>query len=509
MRQRTFVATLLLTGSLTFSFQGRAETISNNTLYIRLSESNKKLSYSGSGVDDGMTSIRDSILFNVKGGEYCNVYVNWLNPLKYKIQWTDSTFQEKSAKASEEFVSTIMGKFGAPTPEAIKAIEVALIDFQSTFNRISHQKSAISEIGPNEFQTPELNLLWYLLGKESAPSSDESKILAGQLRSKLLILDAHISSDIKSQIRSRIYEAFSVKTPKDASEYLKSQNTYLDELAIVDQKDKEEVAFIRRVLNDNSAAFSGRELKPYFKATLNDFLNRFEKKVSEDNGLIKEFSIKLSLIENSLSTENASFAPESGSYFISHEIVIPKLKVTRTTLVIQELAYNPKDGTTTVAKDTYKAILYFKERDWFKTSVSGGFAYSSVSIRAFGVAASENGKFRITEENTDKAVPLTAIFMNTNLKLSPYFSPLIQLGLSPARYPFFLIGGGFLIPAYSNFGVSFGGVWTWTQVTSKLTVGQEISSTTELESDLKHSFNMHPKGWYLGIQYHLGEPDFD
>ena len=65
-----------------------------------------------------------------------------------------------------------------------------------------------------------------------------------------------------------------------------------------------------------------------------------------------------------------------------------------------------------------------------------------------------------------------------------------------------LLGGGFSVPA-GRIALSAGGIWTWDQKLNKLAEGQKITKTTELEADFKYSFDMSPKGWYIGIQYNF------
>ena len=57
--------------------------------------------------------------------------------------------------------------------------------------------------------------------------------------------------------------------------------------------------------------------------------------------------------------------------------------------------------------------------------------------------------------------------------------------------------------ACKRFSITGGGVWSWNQTLNTLSVGQSISSTTELENDIKYEIGVKPKGWYLGIQYNF------
>lgn len=70
------------------------------------------------------------------------------------------------------------------------------------------------------------------------------------------------------------------------------------------------------------------------------------------------------------------------------------------------------------------------------------------------------------------------------------------------KRPFLLLGGGFSIPS-ARIALSGGPIWTWNPSLDKLSVGQTISSTTDLENDIEYKFDIEPKGWYLGIQYNF------
>ncbi|MCU0440674.1 MAG: hypothetical protein MUC49_22495 [Raineya sp.] len=133
-----------------------------------------------------------------------------------------------------------------------------------------------------------------------------------------------------------------------------------------------------------------------------------------------------------------------------------------------------------------------------------GQLYSSSTLKGYGVSNSTSGQFTVTEDDITKGSLVTAIFLNFNFGLgSRYFAPITQIGIDPTKKrPFLLLGGGFSIPNV-RIAITSGPIWTWNPSLGKLSVGQTISSTNDLEKDIQYKFNIQPKGWYLGIQYNL------
>ena len=84
-----------------------------NVIYLSLSDDKKDLESIISDKDNQLDGKR---IENAKDNSI-NIYFKWLNPLKFKIAWKDSTMADERDMAINDFVALLVAQFGKPLSE--------------------------------------------------------------------------------------------------------------------------------------------------------------------------------------------------------------------------------------------------------------------------------------------------------------------------------------------------------------------------------------------------------
>lgn len=481
----------------------QGEIIKGKALYF-IKEDNNDINFftRQSGIDD-KEDVRAQKVFALKGN-YSNIYFKWLNPLKYKITWKDSTYVDDRDKAIRDLVSSVAGRFGLNTTEQNKAesrnILHSIKPSEAVTKAIDSGKKVALNIpentGFNNFNLSDLYL--QLRDKDNQGKLSNNEIDAINKLTPLLVeLDGQILTGIAERVNDALQTLFEETDPANA------RTSLLNEKGNVKTNKAEFVAIenLQRDISSQLKALSISDALIYssIKTRINRFLEESASSLIVDKKTISNFESILNTVEASLKEE-----AEMKGFFRVRNARFDDGSMLETAITISEYKIEGEPKTFKKDKDVSTSKLIFKKYDFFDISVSAGVFYSNTSMKSYGIAPGTNNDFTVTEDVINKSSAVTALFGNINFGTgSRYFSPLVQLGIDPTKKrPFFLLGGGFSIPA-ASFAISAGGVWTWDQTLNKLSVGQKIASSTDLEKDIKNNFDIVPKGWYLGIQYNF------
>jgi len=421
-----------------------------------------------------------------------NVYMEWLNPLRYKLTWKDSLIDDERYTAVNTFMELLKTAFAADlnilsSPGSGLPNSTPVTDSTEILGRNYHDKDL---------------LLWLIHFRSNKSHFTPPEIRRiNSLALKIKALDDSNNINI-STLATKIYSAlFNYSTLSDLNGDIANQEeeysffeTHFTSVTTNIKKINDELSLIK--INDEM-------LQSYLSAVINNYLIEVESKMKTNKIIVSKLKIIIDIIK--ASTNNKSKNMGKTEHFYNRSIEFEDGKKMETTLNISEYEFI-KDSLSYKKKDNiFTKSFTFKKYDIFQITSSTGIFYGNVTLNGFGIANNTDGSFKITEDNVSKGLPVTAIFLNINFAQSDYFSPIIQLGLDPTKKrPFLLFGAGFSIPA-ARIAFSGGPIWTWNQTLDTLTVGQSISSTTELETDIKYQFEIKPKGWYLGIQYNLSK----
>ncbi len=490
-----FLLVFDIQGQKALSFQGKK--VKDGVIFF--SFNGKTLKYfTPDMIPDAKREVKESVTFSLKDDNSCNIYFKWLNPLKYKLTWKDSTYMDERDQIINNFVSLLVAQFGAPVSSLNAPVNKSLIE-KSPKAAISKDSIPL-EMPPDGFINFDLTLLYIQLrANQNLMFSDERKQF-NEITKLLITLDKKNAVDVPKEVEDVFLELYKINDPgylqnivAEKEEQIKKYGIDFDEMKTL-QND------IRKSLSE--LTLHDRLLNSYSKAVISRFVQQTETSVSVNKIITSKLTLVVEIIKSS--TRDESKYPSAEGYYGIRSISFTEGKKLQTSLSISEYEY--KEGTGEFVKKTevLTTTMIFQRYDFFAISVSTGIFYSNATLKGYGVTNDPGGKFIVSEADINKNSPVTAVFLNFNFGIgSRYFSPLIQLGVDPTKKrPFLLLGGGFSIPS-ARIAFSGGFLWTWVQTLDKLSVGQTISSTTDLENDIKYTFDVQPRGWYLGIQYNF------
>ncbi len=457
-----------------------------NVIYLSLSDDKKELE---SIVSDSENE-KDSKKTENSKDNSVNIYFEWINPLKYKLAWKDSTMVDERDKAVNDFVSLLVAQFGKPVSE----LNIPESAFISELN-----VNDSTQIEGIEFKDKELLLLLiHLRANESLLNkNDKGEIYKLNIFfNSLKKLDDLVSENVSDSSLKFFSDLYDYKDIKDFNDKFLTQTKEFESIDAKLSKTEAE----RNSISDKikTLTIEDKMLQSYANAVLSSYLEKSLLKLNADKKIITKLKPILEIVKSSIERKSSKF----DEYFKIRNLSFNNGEKIETILTITEYEFK-KETTEFVKKaEVLNKKLVFQKYDLFDLSASTGLFYGNSTLTGFGVA-NDGTSFKVTEDNLNKNNAIAAVFLNFNFKTSRYFSPLFQLGIDPTKKrPFLLFGGGFSIPA-ARIALSAGPIWTWNQTLDKLTVGQIINSTTDLEKDIKYKLEVDPKGWYLGIQYNF------
>lgn len=481
----------------------QGEIIQGKSLYF-IKENNNEINFftRQSGIDD-KEDIRSKKVFALRGN-YSNIYFRWLNPLKYKITWKDSTYVDDRDKSIRDLIANVASRFGLATPEQNKAESNNILSsirptatITAAVKKGDRDELNIPKEGFNNFNLTDLYL--QLRDKDNQGHLSKEDIDAINKLTPLIIeLDEQTVTGVPKHVDDALQTFFKITDPSIA------KTTLIDEQGNVKTYTETTFTDIENLQRDikshlKALSLSDALINSLIKTRVQRFLDETATSLSSDKKIISNFETVLSTIDASLKDE-----AEMKGFYRVRNARFDDGNILETAITVSEYEIKGDPKVLEKKADVSTSKLVFKKYDFFDVTVSAGVFYSNTSLKSFGIAPGDNNDFIVTEDIVNKSTAVTALLGNINFGTgSRYFSPLVQLGIDPTKKrPFFLLGGGFSIPA-ASFAISGGGVWTWDQKLDKLSVGDKITSSTVLEKDIKSTFNVEPKGWYLGLQYNF------
>lgn len=447
--------------------------------------------FTGKEKDDAEPLINKEYL-GLKYG-FTNIFMRWINPLKYEVTWKDSIYVDTTEKSVSDFFDLLTSQFG-PSVTNLKQNDND-IKKGSTGLAIS-PKITKFYVPPKGYNSVLLMEMYFRLVENFNKNQVTRK---GNIKTKqidnvnrtnkileeLYDLDSYNSKIISKEVNIKFTELLEITDPYKVNAVINSIDSdgWKEHFKKIDRSiEKVEGYLETQFITSNDLLYF------YSNTVITNFIGEVKKRKSANEKLVKKLIPFVKKLEKSIEEES-----DIKNYFYVRDIKLEEGKAFST-----EIKINKIEIDTSKKSEISKSKIVFVEHDWVHISVSTGIFYSSTTLKGFGV--SDN--LTITEDNITKNNPVTAIFLNFNFGIgSRYFAPLTQIGIDPTKKrPFLLLGGGFSIPS-SGIAFTGGPIWTWSPTLDKLSVGQTIASTTDLENDIQYKFEVEPKGWYLGIQY--------
>ena len=446
----------------------------NDNIYLTI---NKNVEYIVKNIEykDNIIPLTKNHTFNIKRNSI-DIYLNWINPLQYKLVLQDSIINDISVeKVKKFFTEDIAGLAGGSSFIAPASVRGSGIINDCTQINGS---DIVSQMIPEFY-----NAL--------SASFAGDKVLCDVwiATSHTMVIDLSTSEKELIKNITDIYKATTVykatveikNAEKILANFAKEQNKIIAKLYDLEQK-------INKLTSANQSAL---------KTKLTDYSVSQNKIFTNIKRLIELLKLYVIQVKTSLEKESNDF----NNHFRVKTITLPKSKSVKLTIKLSEREL--KDDLTLNDQAVSKTLkLLIQKYDFITPKIGTGIFYSSASLNGFGVTTNNQDELIVTKNDIEKNTAVTGVFLSLNFDIgSQFLEPLIQIGVDPTKEkPYLLLGGGISIPV-SNFSISGGPVWTWEAKLSSLNVDDTVISTSVLEEDISYKFQTAPRGFYLGLNY--------
>jgi len=494
-----FITTLfLLVTTISYSQSsslGKGKKVKHGYIFLELDQNDKLRHFSNYDHPES-TKVLKSTTYDLVDDNSCNIYIKWLNPIRYKFLWKDTVYVDERDKVISDYLNLLSSQLPKLENNAIPKGGLGVKNLVRCTRDTLHfqpQNYEFNDIYLNQVISETMCTI---------TKTDSAKIK--QLLDNLFELDKKNKIDQKSALNKIFDELFKLKHPDETFNYIieeqyKDINKIRETYKVIDSLQKE----IKNEINklDLVDDINFREI--LIKSYVREFINRTEIKLKSD----KELTDKLQPIIDLFKKSTLTPSPHLTEYFLVKTIDFEDSKYFETSVTLTEYEMKEKkDELKEMVKKSELANfkLTFRRFDPISVSVGSGVFYSNIMETQFGVANGAGEEFVVTSESIKRDRYGAAAFLNFQLDWgSRYLSPLFQIGIDPTKKrPFLLLGAGFIIPS-SNFSITGGPIWTWNPTLTTLKVGDSIPSTIDLEKDIKYEFDPKPKGWHLGVQYNF------
>jgi hypothetical protein len=266
-----------------------------------------------------------------------NIYLKWINPLRYKLIWKDSTMTDERDKAINDFVNLLVAQFGKPVSE-LNASEMAFFA-ETKANNDSTEIKAI------DFKDKDLLLLLIQLRANQTRLNikDKGEIFKLNTFFELLKnLDDLVSEDI-SAMSLKIYSAlYNYKEIKDYNDNFSTQTKDFETTEAKLNKTETD----RNNIYDKvkTLTIEDKMLQSYTNVVLSIYLEKSLQKLNNDKKMITKLKPILEIVKTSTSNKSSKL----DGYYKVKNISFDNGKKIETILAITE--YEFKMETTEFTK---------------------------------------------------------------------------------------------------------------------------------------------------------------
>ncbi|GAA3615429.1 hypothetical protein Q4Q39_01940 [Flavivirga amylovorans] len=419
-------------------------------------------------------SIGKEVTLNLKRNSI-DIYLNWINPLQYKLVIQDSVINDLRVEEVKKFFKeNLTGLAGGSS-----LLKAGSSGYQPIDCSNINGNDRVSKIFPEVYNG-------FKAGSFKA-GSDLCKYW--QMMDALLELELLEEEKKVKNIIQNLYKADSpnkVQISYSAAEEI---------IKRIEENDNEIVAKLFQINDD------AKKIDDVSKGVLKQRIRQFHKELSSSYKNIKRLIelLKTYMIQIKVSLKKKS--PDFNNYYRIKPLKLKQGKSIKLNISLSTRELK-KDFTLEDKSKIKEHKFLIQKYDFITPKIGTGLFYSSATLNGFGVTTNDQDELIVTQNDIDKNTVVTGIFLNLNFDInSQFLSPLIQIGVDPTKErPYLLLGGGFSIPV-SNFAFSIGPIWTWEPELNDLKLDETVSSTSVLKEDLSYKFQTTPKGIYLGLNY--------
>ena len=420
---------------------------------------------------------------------FTQVYINWLNPLRYRVTWSEEYSVDPRDLIVQDFFSAALSQIGlqaglSTQPQAAPGASIGMHpSFKKSWSGAGQKLGIVLETHTSGVNSWE----------------QENKVALESIEQSLKAIETQPVKNMSKEILVIFKELFEVgrkegckKTISKAKKWINNSTTYLQ------TTEQQLIAFQGQV---NSIKVSADVQQRMLIMQLNDYATSTSALINSTRVLVAKLVKIVEFMEVSANTYSVEL--DGIEYVLSKNVAFDNGQILNTTVSITHKELDEERLEIRTTDKTHSAQVRFERKENVRVFASAGLFYGTTALKQFGVGTGSKGEMIVTETTSDEGSPVTAAFLNFEFEVSRYFAPVIQFGIDPTKTrPFFLAGAGISIPA-ASIALTAGPLWTWKPELTKLEVGGPVESTSVLQEDISYKFSTKPKGWYLGIQYNF------
>lgn len=452
-------------------------------------------------------SIDKSYELNINKSDL-SLYIKWLNPLKYKVTFEDTEIDDPRIQEIRDFFEDYVSALGGNPPTGFNMTSdpedqtcFCELAGNSTFSihypvlYLSLKEKSKALLAEKE---AEINAISDESKKEEKKKeiikNNEPKEVCAIVEKMTKILN-YETEDYSQKSKKKIEELFNIKSPDGLEQKL----TTSGKSVVAWDEIKSQVQFELKSLEELVEKLTIEEA--YLKKQANELIKATKTKIAEDQVYRDLLEKYINEVYTSLKNSNS----EVEGYYFYKEYRIKMFKAIKSKLVCKQMKL-ADDYSLTEDKVIAETEFMIQRYECITPHVGTGLFYSSADILAYGYEINDQNELVVSEYTVDKNTGATGLFLNLHLDInSRVIIPMLQIGVDPTKeIPYLLLGGGFLIPS-TKFSFTGGPIWSWQKELKTLSPGQVIESTSQLEEDIKHTFNPEPLGFYIGVNFSFGE----
>ncbi|WP_456314836.1 hypothetical protein [Pseudomonas shirazensis] len=400
-----------------------------------------------------------------------DIYLNWLNPLQYKMIIKDSIVNDVRVEEIKKFftenISVISSKSLIATGSGSTKMNCTDIT----------KSNEISRLYPDLFKLYE--------------NSATGKLKDDYCKYWLIFKDLYDVNIPTIDLKEKILAIYQATTPDDASQAIVEANEAIDAF----EKKEDEIASVLFLLKNKGEELVEPDDLP-LKNTMTKVYNTQKEifiNLRKYRDLLK---IYIAQVKSSLQKKSIEFE----GYYRIKTITLLDGKSSKIGITLSQRELKD-DFSLTDKIETKKINILLQRYDFITPKIGTGLFYANTKIAGYSTTTDSSGGLTVSKDDIEKNTAVTGVFLNLIMDVSSQFiTPLIQIGVDPTKErPYLLLGGGFAI--LNHFSITAGPIWMWEPTLNKLEEGGAVSSNSALEDDLSYKFNSSPKGFYLGLNY--------
>lgn len=442
-------------------------------IYVDFTVKNPRV-FTHSENQDGFYLLKNSQILSLKT-DGVNFFYKWLNPLTNNLKMTDSIYIDPRDKEIQEYIKKVINQFNVPASSSLP---------NPAFTAISGCNSKSFSFTKPEY----LELL--NLGNSQLTGANNAFC---DVFKSLYNLEQRGIENENDSIQTYRKKLIEISDPKEVKRITDEIEKSLKKITDSYKEDLFTLISFEKDFNNRAIINTDPLLYSKFEKLYNSEFNLLE----TNKNLVIKLSEYIAILRESIKEES----DEISGYFYLHTAEIPSGKESSSKLTRITKKF---DGPTEKFKEDGKIVNEFTIRryDIINPKIGTGIFYSNAKLSTFGVSTNDEDQLTVSEDEIEENTAVVALFLNLNFDLnSRYLSPLFQIGIDPTKKrPYLLLGGGISIPS-SKFSITGGPLWTWNASLEKLSIGDVIESSTEVEEDITYKFDVKPKGYYLGLTY--------